>query len=398
MLAISGIIAVVSILGDHLEDIRTLIGNVFGEQGLTVFDGFMDKVSAVGQFIQGLFADGGVAKALEPVQQAITGMFGENAGAAFGGLTTILQSVMGVIQQIVTFSTTVVKPIIQAIFGYVTETVIPVLLQTFTAAAPTIASIISNVGSIIMTVFTTIGNLIIALEPVFAAIGDVLLWLGSTVLSGVLESFNAWSGTVLAVVQDVQNMFNDLVAFVSDVFAGNWSDAWNDVVQLFGDAFQGIVDLAKAPINAVIGLINGLFDKIGTIKIPDAVPKALGGGTTISFPHLDYLAKGGFTTGPSIAGEAGMEAVISFQQSQRRQNLAIWQRAGELLGARHELMDIGDAGSRSGSNGGSFVYSPQIVIQGNADETVIERLLREQEARFRQQYEAMMKEDRRLSF
>jgi hypothetical protein len=93
-----------------------------------------------------------------------------------------------------------------------------------------------------------------------------------------------------------------------------------------------------------------------------------------------------------------MEAVISFQQSQRRQNLAIWQRAGELLGARHELMDIGDAGSRSGSNGGSFVYSPQIVIQGNADETVIERLLREQEARFRQQYEAMMKEDRRLSF
>ena len=398
ILAISGIIAVVSILGDHLEDIRTLIGNVFGEQGLTVFDGFMDKVSAVGQFIQGLFADGGVAKALEPVQQAITGMFGNDAGAAFGGLTTVLQSVMGVVQQIVDFSTTVVKPIIQDIFGYITGTVIPVLLQTFTAAAPTIASIISNVGSIIMTVFSTAGQVIIALEPVFAAIGDVLLWLGSTVLSGVLESFNAWSGTVLAVVQDVQNMFNDLVAFVSDVFAGNWSDAWNDVVQLFGDAFQGIVDLAKAPINAVIGLINGLFDKIGTIKIPDAVPKALGGGTTISFPHLDYLAKGGFTTGPSIAGEAGMEAVISFQQSQRRQNLAIWQRAGELLGARHELMDIGDADRRSGSNGGSFVYSPQIVIQGNADETVIERLLREQEARFRQQFEAMMKENRRLSF
>lgn len=397
ILAISGIIAVVSILGDHLEDIRTLIGNVFGEQGLTVFEAFMDKVSAVGQFIQGLFADGGVANALEPVQQAITGMFGENAGAAFGGLTTILQSVMGVIQQIVTFSTTVVKPIIQAIFGYVTETVIPVLLQTFTAAAPTIASIISNVGSIIMTVFTTIGNLIIALEPVFAAIGDVLLWLGSTVLSGVLESFNAWSATILQVVEDVQTIFNDLVAFVTDVFAGNWGAAWEDVVKLFGDTIQGIVDLAKAPINAVIGFINGLFDQINAIPIPEWAAEKFG-VSKISLPHFNYLAKGGFTTGPSIAGEAGMEAVISFQQSQRRQNLAIWQRAGELLGARHELMDIGDAGSRSGSNGGNFVYSPQIVIQGNADETVIERLFREQEARFRQQFEAMMKENRRLSF
>lgn len=397
ILAISGIIAVVSILGDHLEDIRTLIGNVFGEQGLTVFDAFMDKVSAVGQFIQGLFADGGVAKALEPVQQAITGMFGENAGAAFSGLTTILQSIMGVIQQIVDFSINQVKPIILDIFNFITGTVVPILLQTFTAAAPIIAQIITNVGSIIMGVFNLVASAIRACEPVFAAIATALLNLGSVVIPAVLESFGAWSGTVLQVVQDVQTIFNDLVAFVTDVFAGNWGAAWEDVVKLFGDTIQGIVDLAKAPINAVIGLINGLFDQINAIPIPEWAAEKFG-VSKISLPHFNYLAKGGFTTGPSIAGEAGMEAVISFQQSQRRQNLAIWQRAGELLGARHELMDIGDAGSRSGSNGGSFVYSPQIVIQGNADETVIERLLREQEARFRQQFEAMMKENRRLSF
>ena len=397
ILAISGIIAVVSILGDHLEDIRTLIGNVFGEQGLTVFDAFMDKVSAVGQFIQGLFADGGVAKALEPVQQAITGMFGENAGAAFSGLTTILQSIMGVIQQIVDFSINQVKPIILDIFNFITGTVVPILLQTFTAAAPIIAQIITNVGSIIMGVFNLVASAIRACEPVFAAIATALLNLGSVVIPAVLESFSAWSGTILQVVGDVQAIFNDLVAFVTDVFAGNWGAAWEDVVKLFGDAIQGIVDLAKAPINAVIGLINGLFDQINALPIPEWAAEKFG-VSKISLPHFNYLAKGGFTSGPSIAGEAGMEAVISFQQSQRRQNLAIWQRAGELLGARHELMDIGDAGSRSGSNGGSFVYSPQIVIQGNADETVIERLLREQEARFRQQFEAMMKENRRLSF
>ena len=398
ILAISGIIAVVSILGDHLEDIRTLIGNVFGDQGLTVFDAFMDKVSAVGQFIQGLFADGGVAKALEPVQQAITGMFGENAGAAFSGLTTILQSIMGVIQQIVDFSINQVKPIILDIFNFITGTVVPILLQTFTAAAPIIAQIITNVGSIIMGVFNLVASAIRACEPVFGAIATALLNIGSVVIPGVLEAFSAWSGTVLQVVQDVQGVFDGLIEFVTGVFSGNWEQAWNGIQDIFGNAFNALIDLAKAPINAIIGLINGLFDQIGSIEIPDWVPESLGGGKTFSLPHLNYLAKGGFTTGPSIAGEAGMEAVISFQQSQRRQNLAIWQRAGELLGARHELLDIGDAGSRSGSNGGSFVYSPQIVIQGNADETVIERLLREQEARFRQQFEAMMKENRRLSF
>lgn len=396
--AISTVIALFAILGDHLGDIRNLIGNTFGDKGLKVFDAFMNKLSAVGAFIQGLFADGGVAKALQPVQDFITNMFGSGAGEAFGGLTTILQSVMGVIKQIADFSVNIVKPIIEDIFGYITGTVMPILLQTFTAAAPIIAQIITNVGSIIMGVFTLVGNAILKLEPLFSAISTAILTIGSVVIPAVLESFNAWSATILQVVEDVQTIFNDLVAFVTDVFAGNWGAAWEDVVKLFGDALQGIVDLAKAPINAVIGLINGLFDQINAIPIPEWAAEKFG-VSKISLPHFNYLAKGGFTTGPSIAGEAGMEAVISFQQSQRRQNLAIWQRAGELLGARHELMDLGDAGSRGSGNGaGSFVYSPQIVIQGNADETVIERVFREQEVRFRQQFEAMVKENRRLSF
>lgn len=36
---IGGIIAVVSLLGDHFEDIRQIVGNVFGEKGLAMFDG-----------------------------------------------------------------------------------------------------------------------------------------------------------------------------------------------------------------------------------------------------------------------------------------------------------------------------------------------------------------------
>ena len=155
---ISSIIAVVSILGDHLEDIRGIIQNVFGDTGVAVFDKFMGVLQNVGSFITGLFADGGVANALAPLRETITNLFGEDAGAAFDGLTTILQSVMGVVGQIVSFAQTTVKPIIQDIFSFLTGTVVPIILQTFTAAAPSIAGIISGLGSAIMTAMQIIGH------------------------------------------------------------------------------------------------------------------------------------------------------------------------------------------------------------------------------------------------
>lgn len=79
--AISGIIAVVSILGDHLEDIRGIVVNVFGETGGQVFDVFTGKLQGVADFVTGLFSEGGVAAALAPLQNTITNLFGENAGA-----------------------------------------------------------------------------------------------------------------------------------------------------------------------------------------------------------------------------------------------------------------------------------------------------------------------------
>ena len=176
---ISSIIAVVSILGDHLEDIRGIIQNVFGDTGVAVFDKFMGVLQNVGSFITGLFADGGVANALAPLGETITHLFGEDAGAAFDGLTTILQSVMGVVGQIVSFAQTTVKPIIQDIFSFLTGTVVPIILQTFTAAAPSIAGIISGLGSAIMTAMQIIGSAIQAVMPIVQSIITVIMSIAS---------------------------------------------------------------------------------------------------------------------------------------------------------------------------------------------------------------------------
>ena len=434
--AISGIIAVVSILGDHLEDIRTIVGNVFGDTGLAVFDGFIGKLQMVGDFVTGLFADGGVASALAPVQNAITNMFGADAGAAFGGLTTVLQSVMGVVEQIVTFSTGTVKPIIQNVFSFITETVMPVILQTFTAAAPTIAAIISNIGTAVMTGMQIIGSAIQTVMPIVQGIISAIMTVGSVAIPAVLAGFQVFSEGINSIMTSIQGIFQGLITFITGVFTGNWSAAWEGVKQIFGNAFAALVDLCKTPINAVIALINKAVDGInslfgGGITIPDWVPEAFGGGKTfsLSLPHLPMLANGGFTNGTSIAGEAGTEAVISFRSGVRNSNIATWMQAGQMLGvsARQaiaaagsgsfaelkalsgtnevELKEIGggdkgnnpDAGD--GNNApGQFVFAPQITVQGNADRAMMESVMADMKQQFEAWYEQMQRRRVRTAY
>ena len=390
---ISSIIAVVSILGDHLEDIRGIVGKVFGDEGLAVFDSFIGRLQNIGNFISGLFKDGGVAEALAPLRETVVGMFGDGAGAAFDGLVQILQSVMGVAGQVVTFANTTVKPIIQDIFGFITQTVVPILLQTFTSAAPAISGIISGLGSAVMFCMQIIGTAIQAALPIIQNIITVVLSIASVVVPALLGGFEAFSAGISSIVQTVQDIFQGVLTFIKDVFTLNWGNLWQDAVDIFGSIFSGIVGLVKTPVNAVIGAINNIH-----VKAPDWPILGDLAGKEFGF-NIPLLAKGGFTRGPSIAGEAGTEAVISFQKSERARNIDTWMRAGELLGMTNPAGELAGMGNRPakllelrggpGAGAGFSVnFAPQITIQGNADKQVVDRALMEAEARFEAWMEA----------
>ena len=405
---ISSIIAVVSILGDHLEDIRGIIQNVFGDTGVAVFDKFMGVLQNVGSFITGLFADGGVANALAPLRETITNLFGEDAGAAFDGLTTILQSVMGVVGQIVSFAQTTVKPIIQDIFSFLTGTVVPIILQTFTAAAPSIAGIISGLGSAIMTAMQIIGSAIQVVMPIVQSIITVIMSIASVVVPAVLAGISALAQGIGPILEGIKTVFDGLIAFITGVFTGNWSQAWEGVKQIFGGAFDALVGLLKTPVNAVIALINKAISGINGLgmDIPDWVPIIGGKSFHISIPEIPMLAKGGFTDGVSIAGEAGREAVISFQRGVRAQNIATWAQAGRMLGVSAEqALSAADGAElkpidpgEGGGGGDGFTFAPNIVIQGNADADVLEEALRRAKEEFEAWYEQMMRKRARTAY
>lgn len=401
---ISAIIAVVSLLGDNLESIRTIVGNVFGEQGLAVFDKFTGALSNVGNFISGLFVDGGVATALSGFREMLFGKNGIFAGSsqgagAFDGVVGILQSIMTVVGQLVSFSTTTVKPIIQDLFNFITQTVVPVILQTITAAAPYISSIISSVGSAVMTVAQIIGQAITLAMPIIQTLATALLNIGQVVIPAVLSAISVFWEGISTAIAGVKTVFEGIITFITGVFTGNWRQAWEGVRSIFTGIFDTLGALFKTPINAVISLINKAISGINGlgIDIPDWVPVLGGKKFSLNIPEIPMLAKGGFTNGASIAGEAGTEAVISFQRAVRQDNIRTWAMAGRMLGVRP--VELSDIPARSGgTGGGGITFAPTIVIQGNADRSVIDEALAEAKAQFEAWYIQMQRKQARTAY
>lgn len=416
---IGSIVAAVSILGDHLDDIRGIIGNVFGENGVAVFDGFLNTITTVKDRIVGIFSPENLAS----VRTAIVGMFGENAGTGFDNIVSIGKSVIGVFQQIVNFGTQTVKPMFEQVFGWVSTTLLPGLLNAFNAIAPQIGPLVTNIGTAVMNVATLIGNAIQTILPVIENIVMVLINVVATVAPPIIAAVSQIFANISNVVMSLQGVFDGLIQFITGVFTGNWTQAWEGVKSIFGNAFSALVELCKVPINAVIGVINGAIRGInsivgGGVTIPDWLP---GGGGTFSL-HLNeipMLAKGGFTDGVSIAGEAGTEAVISFDPSVRSANIANWQKAGQMLGVdpvqaasvagagslttdRMEVADIGGGspapGGTTAVGGGSFTFAPNITIQGNADYNVMMTAMTDAKDQFEQWFNEMMRKQQRTAY
>ena len=82
---------------------------------------------------------------------------------------------------------------------------------------------------------------------------------------GTLGSvLNTFLDTVQRIWENIKRVFNGIVEFISGTFSSNWKQAWNRIKEIFGGVFDSLIALAKAPLNAVIDLINGLMDKLNS--------------------------------------------------------------------------------------------------------------------------------------
>lgn len=242
----------------------------------------------------------------------------------------------------------VITPIIQKVteliqwFGSLDES----QKKTILTVAALIAAI-SPVAGIISAISTAISFLaanpivlliaaIVALVTLIAVKGEEIkawltefdAWLQGVFLTDWTELFgpvlgeylNAFFANVQNIWNAIMEIFTGVIDFIRGVFTGDWERAWQGVQTIFKGIFDGLVAIAKAPINGIIGLLNMAINAINELinglnslsfDVPEWVPFLGGkswGFNLPNLPNIPYLAKGGTVlSGSAIVGEAGPE-------------------------------------------------------------------------------------------
>lgn len=395
---------------DNLSGQFTMLKSVTEGIGISIYDKFKrpltDALKSVTKNFEGL------AKSLE-------------SGALSGGLDTLAKTIsdalvgisnwlVDVLPTIINFTTNFIE-LISAVSGAIIDNwgwIEPVLMGIVGAfAAFKILTFVNGLmaawtaistGAAVGT--TALGAAVAFLtSPIFliaAAIGaaiavGILLWKNwDAIKVKALELWNylgeAWSG----IKETVVGYATQLGEWVSGVWTGIKDGAANmasGVVSFFTNAFTALPGILKSPINGAISLINGAVNAINGIgfTIPDWVPGIGGKAFSVNIPNIPMLAKGGFTNGVSIAGEAGTEAVISFDPAYRQQNIGYLAKAAEMLGVSDEMSinyyadkiaSLEGSGLTAGGpminyNLGGIIFSPTVTVSaGEKKVDIIEQL------------------------
>lgn len=285
-----------------------------------------------------------------------------------------------------------------------------VTARTYAAAAAQAAQTVATVAwttvcTIATTATTALGAAVAFLtSPIGLAVAAIVgliaagVWLyknWDTVKAKAVE-IGAFLGNKWA---EIKNTVSGYVGQLGDFVGNVWTKIKDGAISLgtgvkdaFVNAFSPIVGIIKAPINSAITLINKAIGGINGIgfTVPDWIPGIGGKAFSVSIPNVPMLAKGGFTNGLSIAGEAGQEAVISFDPAYRQQNIGYLNEAASRLGVgsdsishyadRIESLGSGMLAANTNItttyNLGGITFSPTVTVAGAAEkkEQIIEQL------------------------
>lgn len=152
-----------------------------------------------------------------------------------------------------------------------------------------------------------VGNFIKnVLAPAFKFVFD-------TVIAPVVEA--AFSGIVDLWNNSLKPGLQSILDFVTKVFSGDFSGAFSSLVDAVGSIWQGLEGIIKAPLNAVIGIVNSFIGKINRLEIPEWVPGI--GGKGLDIPKIPTLETGGVLERGQVGllEGNGAEAVVPLHQN-----------------------------------------------------------------------------------
>lgn len=338
---IGGIGLAIKLISGNLAEVRGWIKETFGEGALAVFDKVWSVIQNVGAAIKGVFGgENGNARSF------FQDTFGDAGGAVFDsiiGAVTQLQGILpGLFEQFSQLGATLLPMLLDLfgqiapmigefvasvlpllvdmiaqilpVIGQIVEAVLPVLIELIQMLLPIIMQVIEAVLPVLQGLLESIVPVIQMLAEMILPYLQQLLEMLIPVIQAMAEQFSVVLATAInaisGILEGLTQILQGLINFITGVFTGNWTQAWEGVKQIFSGIWQSIKSICVGVVNGIISVINTVISGLNALKIPDWVPGI--GGKGINIPLIPMLAKGSrFTPDTFIAGEKGAELVTN---------------------------------------------------------------------------------------
>ncbi len=381
------------------------------------FEGKLDAMCGLWERMQPVLGE--LAKKYMPIFQNILGKVGGLFEKIAPVVSQFVESLLPILAQLLDALAPIINTIVDSLspvfdmIGNLVSSLLPALAELigfladiFEVAAPYISEII---GGVLERIVSVVGNII----GVFTGLCDFI----SNVFAGNLEA--AWNGIVsslaniikgianyaLLFITPVVEIINAVITGINGIAIPDWvpgiggkslniptiqlpqlaAGGFTDGVSIAGEAgTEAVISFTSAYRDENIGYWSEAGQMLGVdmrmLEVAMAVASVFDDKLLTS--DIPFYASGGFTQGLSIAGEAGTEAIISFDKAHRNENLSYWAKAGQMLGVDDSLLNLLESGIPSSQNMiFNITFSPQITI--NSTECIefdlMEKLREEEE-------------------
>ena len=256
-----------------------------------ISDGAYDTADAMGQIKEVKYDD--LGSMLEGLKRSLDLLLIPLGEEMIPILTELIESILPVIQEML-------PPLMDSAAAMITQlaplidTLLPGIMECVNGLIPPLMNIISAIlpllVEILQEILPEIAQMIEAIAPLINLLLQMLIPVLQLTLSVFKEVFSGIVDYVTKYTQNLTTIFGNLIAFVKNVFTGNWRAAWENIKNIFVAVADSLGLVFKAPINALIDLINGFLKGLNKIEIPDWVPGI--GGKGFHIPTIPRLKTG----------------------------------------------------------------------------------------------------------
>lgn len=381
--ALSGVIEFATNLYDHISSKWGEIQPIFETVGNALKDGLLKAFELIQPLIEYLVSDG------LPFVSELLGAVIESGFDLYNLINdnwvVIEPVVVGITTALITYKTVMLAVKVATM----AQTAWTTALAIATGALSTAIAVLT---SPVTAVIAAIGVLAAAAFAVWKNWDEILAWFKEK-----FELFGEW---VSPVTDAIGNAFQAAVDLVKN--------AWSGIGEFFNGLWDGVIESGKGFINFFIEGINWVIDSINKLSftVPHWVPNIGGEQFGFDIQHIPLLAKGGVTNGPTLAmiGEGKeQEAVLPLSVLKGLFELAVLRAAkmNEKNESDYNPLEkrVNDLNQYTQNNSSiSFVYAPNITVEGNGDKKTFEQVLEQDKKNFKQESKKMFDQRERLAF